>query len=373
MTGVPALVAALALAGGADARASLRVRVLERYRPEAAAVSRGGERHAVEVRGGRLFLDGAPAGEPLALGRDRWNIEVAGAGPRAYRGEPWLAVKDGRLDVVVRMQVEDYVAGVVASETVPGTPFEALKAQAVVVRSFALAARGRHEGADLCDLAHCQVLAGRAPAGHEARSAAAARATAGEVLRLASGRVAEATFHAACGGHTGDPAELFGGDETGAASVPDPGCPEARWSAIVPERIASADVRERLSPEGTSTPGFSSLELRYGAGGYLVQVALDGHRMGGEAFARALDAAMGHGVVRSSRFQVHPLGESVLLSGRGMGHGVGLCQAGAAMRAARGEGYAEVLRHYFPRARLAGGRARGIATTPHWSAGGLAR
>ncbi|GAC1537625.1 MAG: hypothetical protein NVS2B9_03950 [Myxococcales bacterium] len=83
-------------------------------------------------------------------------------------------------------------------------------------RSYALATRGRHGDADLCDLAHCQVLAGRGPRAHLAAAASATRATAGEVLRLASGAIAQATFHAACGGHTGDPRELFGGDGTGA-------------------------------------------------------------------------------------------------------------------------------------------------------------
>ncbi len=350
------VLAALAMLAGTPRPTSLRIRVLEKYRPEAAVVSRQGERHTIAVSGAMLIFDDALVAVPLALGPGLWRIDVAGAAPRVYRGEPSFAVNAGRLDIVVRMRTEDYVAAVVASETVPVTPLEALKAQAVVVRSFALAARGRHEGADLCDLAHCQVLGGPAPRGHRAAAIAATRATSGEVLLLASGRVAEAPFHAACGGHTGDPVELFGGDSTGAAAVPDVDCPESPWSAVIPERLASAVIRERLSPEEASPLAFSSVEPRYGAGGYLVQVSRGGHQMGGEAFARALDGAMGYGVVRSSRFRAHHLGDSVLLSGSGLGHGAGLCQTGAAMRAARGEGYVEVLRHYFPLARLAKGR-----------------
>ena len=357
---VPGALAALALLAGTSGPASLRVRVLEKYHPEAAVVSRQGERHTVAVSGTSLLFDDAPVAAPLALGRGLWRIDVAGATPRVYRGEPSFAVNRGRLDIVVRAPTENYVASVVASETVPGTPLEALKAQAVVVRSFALAARGRHEGADLCDLAHCQVLGGPAPREHRAAAIAATKATSGEVLLLASGRVAEAPFHAACGGHTGDPAELFGGDSTGAAAVLDVDCPEDPWKAIIPERIASPVIRERLSPREASPLVFSSLEPQYGAGGYLVQVSRGGHQMGGEAFARALDGAMGYGVVRSSRFRARQLGDSVLLTGSGLGHGVGLCQAGAAMRAARGEGYVEILRHYFRLARLAKGtRAKG--------------
>ncbi len=86
--------------------------------------------------------------------------------------------------------------------------------------------------------------------------------------------------------------------------------------------------------------------------------------MGGEAFARALDGAMGYGVVRSSRFRARQIGDSVLLSGSGFGHGVGLCQTGAAMRAARGEGYGEILRHYFPLARLVKGQRPSATDEP---------
>src|SRR5260370_40987005 len=100
------------------------------------------------------------------------------------------------------MAIEDYVSAVVASETIPGTPFEALKAQAVVVRSYALATRGRHGDADLCDLAHCQVRAGGGPHAHLAAAKAATAATSAEVLRLASRGSAHARGHAACGGRT---------------------------------------------------------------------------------------------------------------------------------------------------------------------------
>lgn len=351
MTGLAA--AALALAAVAP-RGSVTVRVLEKHRPGSAEVSRPGERHLVAAVEGGLRQDGAPVAAPLRYPAGRWLLEVPGAGRRSYRGAPAFGVEAGRLAIVVRMAVEDYVAAAVASETVPGTPFEALKAQAVVARSYALAARGRHQDADLCDLAHCQVLGGPAPGAHRIAAEAAARETAGQVLRLASGLVAEAPFHAACGGHTGDPRELFGGDATGAAAVPDEGCPPRPWSAEIPSIVVEAVVGRRLAGDGAPAARWGDLELRYGEGGFLVQVALGKRVLGGEAFARALDGAMGYGVVRSSRFRARPAGDAVELSGTGIGHGVGLCQAGAARRAAAGEGYRDILARYFPLARLSG-------------------
>ncbi len=332
---------------------TITVRVLEKQVPLLAGVSRPGERHEIAVRGGRLQLDGVPVAVPAELGAGNWLVEVPGTRPRRYQGAPSFSLEAARLAILFRMPLEEYVSAVVASETVPGTSFEALKAQAVVVRSYALATRGRHGDADLCDLAHCQVLAGRGPRAHLAAARAATLATSGEVLRLASGGIAQAPFHAACGGYTGDPRELFGGEETGAAAAMDPGCPSATWSAAIPAATFARVAHDRLGSDGgAETPGLADLDLRYGIGGYLVQVALGSRRVGGEAFARALDGAMGYGVVRSSRFRTHEEGTTIVLSGYGIGHGVGLCQAGAAKRAAMGQRYREILQHYFARATI---------------------
>jgi stage II sporulation protein D len=255
--------------------------------------------------------------------------------------------------VVLHVALEAHVAAVVAAESEPSTPLEAMKALAVVVRSFAASARGRHPDADLCDLAHCQVMGGPVPLAHRESARAAARATAGQVLRTGSGAVSVATFHAACGGHTADPAEIFGGVRTGAAAVPDLECPRGAWQVSIDELLFSRVVAQELS-RGSPSPGPAALEsllFRRGAGGFVIQVTDGTRATGGEAFARALDRALGHGRVRSSRFEIQRSGGIVRLAGSGIGHGVGLCQAGAALRAARGQGYGAILRHYFPGAR----------------------
>jgi stage II sporulation protein D len=249
---------------------------------------------------------------------------------------------------VARLALERYVAWTVASETAPSTPVEALRAQAVVARSYALASGRRHPDVDLCDLAHCQVLRGELSPRHLAAAQRAAEATRGEVLRLGSGRIAAAPFHAACGGHTGDPTELFGGEGTGAAGVPDDGCPATPWRAVVKDETFAAVVLERF---GATAPP-EQLEWRRGRGGYVVQVALHGALVGGNAFARALDARLGHRVIRSSRFTSTRDPGGVLFEGSGVGHGVGLCQAGAARRASGGASYRQILGHYFPNARI---------------------
>jgi stage II sporulation protein D len=91
------------------------------------------------------------------------------------------------------------------------------------------------------------------------------------------------------------------------------------------------------------------LVLARGAGGFVVRVeGADGTwRVSGDAFARALDAAVGRGRIRSARLALEDRGDRVLVRGSGHGHGVGLCLAGAARRAAQGERWREILARYF--------------------------
>lgn len=352
--------AALALAGALAAgppAPRVLVELLARDAPRGLALAGPGGRVALAARGDRLVADGREVAQPYRLPYGAWRVAAPGAPARRYRAALEVSARAGVLRVRGALDLEEYVAAVVASETLPGAPAEALAAQAVVVRSYALAARDRHEGGALCDLAHCQVLRGHGvPARHLAAARAAARATAGEVLRLPSGAIAEAPFHAACGGHTADPREVFGGASTGAAAVPDPGCPVETWRASVDPSVLARAVRGAASRAGVVPPvrlRARDLELSTGKGGWVVEVATrDGRlRMGGDAFARALDGALGWGEVRSGRLSLADAGGSVLVRGGGAGHGVGLCQAGAFRRAAEGEDHRAILRHYFPAAR----------------------
>jgi stage II sporulation protein D len=343
---LPALLALLLASHGAGRL--VEVELLSSRPASALSIEGPGGRRDLAERDGTLLLAGRPIGPRLQLESGRWRVRLPGGELREVEGALEILPGAGRLRILARIELERYVAWTVASETEPSTPAEALRAQAVVARSFALAAGRRHADVDLCDLAHCQVLRGGLEARHLAAAHRAAVATRGEVLRLLSGRIALTPFHAACGGHTGDPAELFGGDGTGAAAAPDAGCPPHPWRALVPVPIFDAVLEERL---GAAAP-LERLTWRRGRGGYVVQVGLDDRVLGGEAFARALDGRLGHRTLRSSRFQVTPAARGLLFEGSGIGHGVGLCQAGAARRAGAGATWREILRHYFPYAQV---------------------
>ncbi len=244
----------------------------------------------------------------------QFRLSVPGKIGRLYQGELEVLSSDGTLGAIVVMDVETAVASAIAAESHPGASLEALRAQAVASRSFLLASRGRHRGFDLCDTTHCQFL--KQPPSVDSPAAEAARTTRRLVLRYRN-RIVPAMFFAACGGKTFALRDV--GMEPGNYPSHSVACPPClrnpnRWR----RRIASVDAKPLL------TSGRSEL-------------------------ARiSLVRKLGWNAVPSNAYSVYSEGETVSLKGRGAGHGVGLCQRGAAGLAAEGMSFIEILRHYFP-------------------------
>jgi peptidoglycan hydrolase-like amidase len=161
----------------------------------------------VEQNGHRQTLEGkskttlrAPA---QASGRDgadtSFILSIPGKIRRQFHGRLEIRESDGHLQSIVIMDRETAVASIVAAESPPGAPLEALKAQAVVARSFLTAAHHRHEGFDFCDTTHCQFLREAPPPGSPA---AAATATTQDLVVAYQGRPIAALYSANCGGKT---------------------------------------------------------------------------------------------------------------------------------------------------------------------------
>ncbi|MFN7964832.1 MAG: SpoIID/LytB domain-containing protein [Acidobacteriota bacterium] len=312
------------------------------------------ERHVITVNRGVLQLDGGASVAPLRFESATWR--VVGRGGFEQRDHSALSVQahDGELRLIAELPLEEWVARAVAAESLIDTPTEALRAQAIVSRSFALAKGRRHPIAQLCDLAHCASLTSPSSAALRVAALNAAEATRGLVLRDANGSVLRAVFHRCCGGGTADPRLVFGGDDdTGAAPCEEPECANERWQATVPRlRVEQAAAKAF----GVSTrPAWQHLQLQYRPDGRVARVVngASGRFATGDQFARALDAALGWGTVRSTRFSWRKDGEQIVMSGAGSGHGVGLCQLGAARWATRGDDAEQILRRYFPHSNLA--------------------
>jgi stage II sporulation protein D len=273
------------------------------------------------------------------------------------------------LDVLNRLDLEQYVAGVLAAEVVLWSAMPAeLEAQAIAARSYAVAAledrRRVHRDPWLLAGVRDQAYAGLLPEADrslEGRLRAAVERTRGRVL-VERGRVVDARFHAACGGATADGRSVFPeADFDCLRSVACEPCASERaaiWSTTaVPAALAraaeSAGVGSRLT----------GLEpARRDPSGRWLEVELRGERGTRVVRFEELRGALGPDAVRSARVvRTWPhAGEAIeaglYLEGRGRGHGVGLCQNGAHGYARMGWTSARILDHYYPGARVADAR-----------------
>ena len=253
------------------------------------------------------------------------------------------------LVIAVTLPVEDYVERVVASESGSADSPESLKALAVVVRTFALHEAHGHAEYDLCDSTHCQLLHwsgnhDRQPAAH-----AAALATSDETLWF-HGQRALGYFHKDCGGRTASPDEVWPHAKRVSylPSQTDRYCTAnggREWSA----EITRADLTTALAAHGLMRAGWQSLSVaRRGESGRAVMLRLDTNEIPAEEFQLAAGETLGWSRIPSTWFEVSRQGDRFQFHGRGWGHGVGLCQTGAAVMAEQGRTSSEILTQYFP-------------------------
>ncbi len=253
------------------------------------------------------------------------------------------------LRLIEELPLDDYVAGVLSGELPAGFPPEAQRAQAVAARTYALVkkieaeASGRswHLGANVLS----QVYAGAAP---NPAARAAADATRGVVL-VRGNEPVEAFFHSSCGGKTERGADALGRDLPYLVSVPCGRCnqaPGARWTLT----HSGAELGKALGLGGPVTALKVSEQSPSGRAARL-ELQVGGQRLG--LTAVDLRQRLGWSKLRSLAFEVKERGGSITFTGRGQGHGTGLCQWGAAGMAREGKDYRDILRHYYPGTALA--------------------
>jgi peptidoglycan hydrolase-like amidase len=279
------------------------------------AIRGSGDQLQIELAGRVISATAVHFGArtPLLAG---FNLEVPREIRRFYSGVLDISSETGVLRPVVTMEIETAVASVVQAESTPGTPIEALKAQAVAARSYFMASRGRHHHSNFCDTTHCQFL--REPPAEDSPAVAAAVSTRGLILAYEDHTFAAMYTHS-CGGRTRTPAEI-GLSTNGYPYFP-----------VVCEYCARNPFRwsRQLSRQDAArlTASNESARLR-------------------------VDRRLGWNAVPSTNFTVRPAGEHVLLVGTGQGHGVGMCQTGARAMAEHGASFHEILQEYYPNAKI---------------------
>jgi stage II sporulation protein D len=259
-----------------------------------------------------------------------------------------ITARNGILVIVVTLPVESYVERVVASESGFADSLESLKALAVVARTFALHETHGHGDYDLCDSTHCQLLRWSGESGRRAKAHSATLATAGETLWF-HGTKALAYFNKDCGGHSASPSEIWPRART-APYLPsqlDRFCATggSEWSST----ITHADLTAALAAHGLARPDWQSLTVaRRGQSGRAITLRLDSTETAAEDFRLAVGQSLGWNQIPSTWFEVAQQGDNFLFHGRGWGHGIGLCQKGAAAMAAQNRNVTDILAQYFP-------------------------
>ena len=263
-----------------------------------------------------------------------------------------LTVKN-RSGNLQQMTLESYLVGVVLAEMPADFESEALKAQAVVARTYTRRrmAGGKHTGAAVCmDPGCCQGFrseedylreGGRQPSVDKVRAAVAD--TDGLVLEY-GGSLIDATYFSCSGGVTEDAVAVWGQDVPYLQSVQSPGEESApRFRDSVSFSAAEFAQKLELSAKGDPSGWFGPVEHTEGGGVETMMIR-------GKSFTGTqLRSKLG---LRSTAFEVAVSGKTITITTRGFGHRVGMSQYGAQAMAKEGRSCAEILAHYYTGAEL---------------------
>ncbi len=293
-------------------------------------------------------------GMVLSGGGSSRLLRFSGAGllrvnGKSYRGVIELIPQGNKLLVVNDLPLEQYLVGVINSEISSTWPMEAIKVQAVIARTFAVAKRKERSKA----LYHLEsTVMDQAYEGSDEEDSRAARGvheTEGEVLTY-HGTIIQAFYHANCGGSTESSKNVWGldlpylrGVECQYGLTSD----TSRWELSLPLSKIEASLRA-FKVSGVSDIKAGPLNSR----GRLKTVQLTTSHGTVTIPATKFRMAVGSTVIKSTNFSVRVENGSALFKGLGYGHGVGLCQYGAKQRALDGFSYGEILSYYYPGTKL---------------------
>ena len=296
---------------------------------------------AAKLNGDTITLaDRVGAGELIIEPQDDGYVWI---GDRWYRGTTQLILQEDGITAINHVGLEQYLYSVVGAEAVSSWPIEALKAQAVAARSYALYKQSRESNGiyDVDTTVGTQVYKGldsEYTTTHEA-----VNSTFGQVMTY-DNEVILAAFHSSSGGYTENVEDVWSSPLPYLRAVVDydQESPVFEWQQVIPvskiqSLVAGIGRIKGLQPT-TMTPR-----------GRVVTMKVTGDRgstiVSGKDLRKVLD-------LRSTLFRVSTDGENLSIKGRGFGHGLGLSQWGAYYLAQKGINYHQILAHYYQSANL---------------------
>ncbi len=324
----------------------------------------------VSVQNGRLYAHSGGRREMLSpqiavrsLDDQAFEIKTPQGSHKWTRGELRLGVVKGRLQAINRLELEDYVSGILESElgTLNLSP-EVLKAQMVVARSYVLSMRHeRHsgEGYEFCDLPHCQVFGG-VPTEANAQLEVAIAQVKGQYLSY-KGRPIAAFYHHNCGGMTSAVQDVWPAPASpylkAVREAPDGVCrvsPKSQWRMTLSRKTLAACFKRAGWIKRGDAPEVI-LIVRKDRSDRVQELEVQSRKsiqLSVGRFRNVVNQYYGREVLKSALFTVSREGGSFVFSGRGWGHGVGFCQEGAKQLARQGKTYQQILTHYFPKTKI---------------------
>ncbi len=336
---------ALAVPVGADSSCDTPIRVLLELSRAPVEIVSGGRNYRIETDGPTsIRVNGQVA--------EGWRGEWAStqSGDRPLPGIVEVRPRKGQLAVIAELPLEQYVGGALHGEMPALWGGEALRAQAVVSRTYALHERSVHaeRAYHLESGTRSQVFR---PNGVPDSIRRAVEATRCEVLSWREAPIL-AVFHSASGGQTASAGEVWGRDLAYLRSIAvkrEHGSPDTYWQT----EISRTTLERVVEAEGRAVGSVLEAEIvARSESGRVREIRLRGS--GGEVSlsGRQLRAALGTAKVRSTLFEIEAVEGGFVLSGSGSGHGVGMSQWGARRMALDGALYPEILVTFYPGTQL---------------------
>lgn len=272
---------------------------------------------------------------------DSFSLRINGTTTKRqfYSGNLECLPDLGTIVMINNCNEEEYLAGVVRAEGGTGRHIEYFKTQAVIARTYIYRYMGKHlnDGYNLCDNTHCQAFNGLC---NDPVINKAAAETAGQVILDRDSMLIISAFHSNCGGETSSAEDVWLTNVPYLQKVKDPWCSGTRnstwqrsysgdeWINMI-RRVGHADNQVTL-PDTRFIQDTRVADYRAGS----VRIPL-----------RDIRSDLN---LRSTYFSVLTEGNSVILKGKGYGHGVGLCQEGAMAMAGKGYNYDQIISFYYP-------------------------
>ena len=274
---------------------------------------------------------------------------------KSYRGALRLLPRKGSLQLINRITVEEYLQGVVPEEMPAEWNPEAVKAQAVAARTYALRQRKRHakEGFDVCATTHCQQYGGVAV--ERAAASRAVKETSGEVLE-SHGALVDALFHTDSGGMTENSEDVWGSRIDCLRAAKEVRTETYPWE----KNITVEKFSELLAKRGKNIGTLKKIELspiKIGkaskdrtVSGRVKQVTFVGKNGKASITGNDLRSMLG---LKSTLFGMTMNRNVLFIKGYGWGHGLGMSQHGAKAYAdSEHYDYKKILQHYYRGAEL---------------------